>query len=539
VFRIIGIFLTIVIYAAIPLSCGRQNPALKDRPQSVAGPQTIEIERMAYAAFVYVSAGGSDSGGDGSAAKPYQSLTYALKTIGDADREHKYAVCVSAGEYREETLQMKAYVDLYGGFSKDWQERDIWTRQSVLSGQGKRRVLEGADDARLDGFIIQNGVVRGHGGGLLCDGVSPVITNNIFENNRSLKPLHWKPVYWHETANDGGAVYCNNGSAAVFTFNLFVENSTENGRGAGIAFHDRCKPVLANNVFLNNTAGLDDPMRSSDGGAVSVFDHCQARLDHNIFSSNRALASNDAGGAFIALWSSAQVNGNLFVDNKADDDAGALFVGGQEHRYDSPLDPIPPSEEFFVSIAQNVFIGNRNKSMNSGAMRFTMESRGEFTGNYTAFNNGVYFQRSEVRIAGNLFLDPVLVTETKAGLKKSMVRDNTFYAGLDLRTEVTMENNRISQQEPATGKSKRLLRMEFPGRELIAVSAIYYKRQFVTRVIIPELNAAVGELNNRVIRTGNHWAVIKSNQAGEITLWGNFSGQAVFYLLPVYQKAVD
>jgi hypothetical protein len=84
-----------------------------------------------------------------------------------------------------------------------------------------------------------------------------------------------------------------------------------------------------------------------------------------------------------------------------------------------------------------------------------------------------------------------------------------------------------------------LLRLEFPGRELLAVSAIYYKKQFVTRVIIPELNAAVGELNNRVIRTGNHWAVIKSNQAGEIILWGNFSGQAVFYLLPVNQMAID
>jgi len=533
-------FITLVIYAVMMMSCSRQKPVSKDVSLPVAGPQTIKIERTAYADFVYVSAdSGSDREGDGSALKPLQSLGYALKTITDASRENKYAVCVSVGEYKEETLQMKAYVDLYGGFSKDWKERDIWTCQSILSGQGKRRVLQGADDARLDGFIIQNGVVRGHGGALLCDGVSPVVTNNVFQHNRSLKPLRWKPEYWHETANDGGAVYCKSGSAAVFTFNLFVENSTENGRGAGIAFHDRCKPVLANNVFLNNTTGLDDPMRSSDGGAVSVFDHCQARLDYNIFAGNKALASNDAGGVFIALWSSAQVNGNLFLDNEADDDAGALFVGGQEHRYDAPLDPIPPAEDFFVSIGRNIFIGNRNRTMNSGALRFTMESRGEFYGNYTAFNNGVYFQRSEVLIAENIFLDPVLLTETKTGLKKSTVRHNSFNAGLDLRTAVTMENNFIRRSNAAKGLSEDPLRIGSAGRAFIAASATYYKRQFITSVTLPELDAADGELNNRVLQTGNRWAVIKSNLAGEVNLWGNYSGQAVFYLLPVCRNTED
>ncbi|MDZ7765889.1 MAG: hypothetical protein U5K00_15985 [Melioribacteraceae bacterium] len=44
--------------------------------------------------------------------------------------------------------------------------------------------------------------------------------------------------------------------------------------------------------------------------------------------------SNDGGAVFIALWSSTAVKNNIFVDNECGDDAGALFVGGQEHRYD-------------------------------------------------------------------------------------------------------------------------------------------------------------------------------------------------------------
>ncbi len=169
-------------------------------------------------------------------------------------------------------------------------------------------------------------------------------------------------------------------------------------------------------------------MRSSDGGAISIFDWCDARIENNIVLSNKALASNDAGGIFIALWSSAVVKGNLFIDNDAGDDAGGLFVGGQEHRYDSPLDPLPPKDKFFVDVKENIFLGNKNSSMNSGAMRFTMESRGIFQRNITAFNNGIYFQRSEVKVSENIILDDFLFVETKKGLKKGEISNNLIWA---------------------------------------------------------------------------------------------------------------
>ena len=87
-------------------------------------------------------------------------------------------------------------------------------------------------------------------------------------------------------------------------------------------------------------------MRSSDAGAVSIFNWSDAVIEGNLFISNIADSKNDGGAIFIALWSSAKVNNNLFVDNHSGDDAGALFVGGQEHRYGGlPLDPIPPKDQ--------------------------------------------------------------------------------------------------------------------------------------------------------------------------------------------------
>ncbi|MCB9207354.1 MAG: hypothetical protein H6611_08645 [Ignavibacteriales bacterium] len=68
---------------------------------------------------------------------------------------------------------------------------------------------------------------------------------------------------------------------------LFINNKTENGRGAAIAFNGNCNPLIINNVFLNNIAGLDDTMRSSDGGAVSLFNWCKGTIKE-IFLGNKS-----------------------------------------------------------------------------------------------------------------------------------------------------------------------------------------------------------------------------------------------------------
>jgi hypothetical protein len=359
-----------MIIGVIGFACEPKIEVTVERETTkISGPQTEQINKKNYSEMYYVADNaGSDEDGNGSKEKPWASVNYALSQISTASVESRVALLISGGDYSKSTIQMKEYIDLYGGFSEnDWQ-RDITKNVSVLSGDGERRIINAADNSKLDGFMLISGVVRAKGAGLYCGGGVPQITNNTFYRNKTLKPVPWKPKFIHETAHDGGAIYCENGASPLIKNNLFVNNQTENGRGAAIAFSNKCEGQIIDNVFIKNVAGTDDPMRSSDGGAISVFNWCNTTIEGNVILSSRADSNNDGGGIFIALWSSAKVNKNIFVDNFSGDDAGALFVGGQEHRYESPLDPLPSREKFFVSIKENTFLGNSHGGNNSGAM---------------------------------------------------------------------------------------------------------------------------------------------------------------------------
>lgn len=494
--------------------------------KNVVEPKTEQVELKNYSKVLYVS--NCINTGDGSKENPYNSIQEAVNAS-----EGKTAILV-AGSDTVKTIKLKNNVHLFGGFNpKDW-TRDIADFPSFIDGLGNNRLIIAAENNTIDGFVLQNGRVRGNGAAILCDGVSPRIFNNYFVKNQAQGPKPWKPKYWHETANDGGAVYCSDGASPVVENNVFIRNTTVNGRGAAFAADGNCKPIIRNNVFFENRAGLDDPMRSSDAGAVSIFDWSDAVIEGNLFISNIADSKNDGGALFIALWSSAKVHKNIFVDNHSGDDAGALFVGGQEHRYGGlPLDPIPAKEKFFVSITENIFIGNHHGGVNSGAMRFTMESRGEFIGNRLAQNNGVYFQRSEVRIADNTILDNFLFIETKEGLDKGIIENNLIWAAYDQQVDAAVRNNNMREPVEGNGNYSKVPKFIDDGIEIKSIASVFDRDAFSTTALT-HAKFEVNQLANRVVKIGNKWAVIKSNHSNSITVWGNFSGEVKFEVAPTY-----
>lgn len=499
----------------------------------VKGPLTNQIDLDRYSQVLFISENGSDEKNNGTKDNPFKTIQYAVSKTNNLTESTRTAILVAEGIYGGETISLKSFIDLYGGFNKDNWERNVEVYKSEISIKNEQRAIIASDNNTIDGFTISNAVFRGKGAAIYCDGTSPTITNNIFINNKTLKPLDWNPKYWHDTANDGGAIYGKDGASPLIKNNLFVSNKTENGRGAAVAFDNECHPKIIDNVFYKNETGLDDPMRSSDGGAVSIFRWCKGLIEGNIFLSNYAGANNDAGGVFIALWSSTIVRNNIFVDNECTDDAGALFVGGQEHRYDAPLDPFPSKEEFYVTIENNYFVGNRNPSMNSGAMRFTMESRGEFTNNVVAHNNGVYFQRSETKITDNIILDNMLVIETKEYLDKTIIKDNFIWADFTLdETEAVLENNYMLDADKHPGNINKPLELNNDGVELTVLSAYYLKDKNHTELIVAF--DVKDDLTNRIIKSGDKWSVVKSHSNGVIQIWGNFSAITSLQVLPTY-----
>jgi len=525
--------LMIILFGILFWKCEKND--VESLPVANFGRENTTLDKKSYQSLLYVSnLKGMDKEGAGSKAKPYQSITYALSQVHDASSSKHWAILVSEGYYAENKISMRSHVDLFGGYSQEDWERDVSRHITEINGEFKDRIIIGADSARLDGFKIVDGQIRGRGAGILCDGVSPIISNNIFQRNMTLGPDPWSPKYWHKTANDGGAVYCVNEAAPIIKNNLFVGNRTENGRGAAIACQTRCQPHIYGNVFAYNITGIKDPMRSSDGGALSIFDWCSATIESNLFIGNKALSSNDGGAIFIALWSSADFRNNILIDNHTSDDAGGIFVGGQEHRYDAPLDTLPSKENFFVNIENNIFIANQNPSKNSGAMRFTMESRGRFAENLVVHNSGIYFQRSEVIVEKNIILDNFLFIETKEGLKPGIIRDNIIWADFSLQTPASVTNNNILGTYVPDGNYSQTPQFENDSVQLSVFAASFSLKNSTTDVLLTESEISEGKWVNRVVKAGNKWGIVKVNKNDKLQVWGDVSGESKLLILPSY-----
>lgn len=511
----------VALLALLPAIAFAARPA----PGPVAQPA---VDLKAYSTVLYVAqTGGDDIKGDGSRTKPFASIPAALEAAGRPATNQRVAVLVSAGRYVQPTLALKSRVDLFGGFASPGGERNIFKYTTSLDGEEQTRIAIGADDTRLDGFFLVNGRVRGKGAALLCDGVSPVIAHCIFINNRTLTPANWNPPLLHETAHDGGAIMALNGSAVRVDHCLFYANTTECGRGAAFASDRAATPQIVASVFANNRAGLNDPMRSSDGGAISFFDWSRGEISDSVVVANEALTRNDAGGVFVALWSSPRIARNLIVANEAGDDAGGLFLGGQEHRYDGPLDTYPAADRFNIAVEGNVFIGNTNSSKNSGAMRVTMETRAHFTNNLITENSGgFYLQRSEIVGERNTVWQEWQFLEDKPSLGASKFTGNIFKGptGNVESQRVTFAGNMAPDNTPG-GPHLPVADIFLDDGIAGDLTGLHFDAVTCTTTVTTSQPLPAGDYTNRVVRMadgkkGGQARVIARASGSEIVIWG-------------------
>ncbi len=515
-----------VLFLACTLSLSSLPAAL---PSDV-GPQSLAVDLARYALVRHVDAQrGNDVSGDGSREKPWASLPHALEHVGAPTAGSRAALLVAAGRYLQPTLLLKSHVDLYGGFAPEagfGGPRDVHAHATMLDGAEAQRIAFGADDTRVDGFHFVRGRVRGKGAALLCDGVSPTIANCLFTQNRTLIPQPWAPAQLHETAHDGGAMFVTNGAAPRIEHCYFYDNTTECGRGAAIAADRRAAPRIIASVFAHNRSGLDDPLRSSDGGAISFFDWCGGEVRGCVISANVSLARNDAGGLFLALWSAPVIADNVFTANNGGDDAGALFIGGQEHRYDAPLDAYPPTEKFHVLVERNVFVGNTNTAKNSGAMRVTMESRATFRDNVITENQGgFYLQRSEIVAERNTVWQDWRFVEDKPSLGPSRLSGNILKGPLGGKIEARATLARNMAEPVAGGSDTVTVANVFENDGATgAITGLRFDPTTLTTVVTAAADLPQPALAGRLIGLSQgknaQWRVIQRTTARDIVVWG-------------------
>ncbi len=296
----------------------------------------LAMAAPARAATLYVDDDAA-SGGDGSLARPFQSLQLAIDAAASGDD-----VFVAGGTYAAISVTGKE-LHLYGGYDGAFAARG-GAVPSVIQGAPSAPVVSlfETGSSILDGFVV-----RGGHRGLFIDADFMSTTNRPLIRNDVIE------------ANDTASVDENGGGVLAIhcTDARFVGNTVRgNAAGRGAAMATACASVLLeNNVIENNIASSDhggglyltgativvrgNLIRGNEvgviagygwgGGAIVYGAGVTVSFERNVFTGNHAQSLGS--GVFIDDGATATFDGDLFYANRCGSDGGAgIFVDGYD-----------------------------------------------------------------------------------------------------------------------------------------------------------------------------------------------------------------
>ena len=265
------------------------------------------------------------------------------------------------GTDRTESIRLRDGVALYGGFagyesSRD--QRDIRANVCTLSGNIGRpdlsddnsyHVLVGAQDARLDGFVIREGNANGQafhakGGAMVnyarhkqkaptgwATGFTVHIANSLFLNNKAIEggavynydrsePTFTNVVFRDNSAESGGAIVDRVGVKSTLKQCQFVNNFAK-WRGGAVYFDYGSRPMITDCNFSNNKT-------DGHGGATYIISRA-SQLENSVVNvSNSVFSGNQAklrGGAIANADSGVlEISKCEFKQNQAGKGGGAV-----------------------------------------------------------------------------------------------------------------------------------------------------------------------------------------------------------------------
>jgi len=196
----------------------------------------------------------------------------------------------------------------------------------------------------IEGFTITNGYASNGvpggsaGGGILCDGASPTIRNNIITDNYAENT--YSGYDWDSGGTAGGGIALNHGASPTIEGNTITANHGYNHQswgaaGGGISVAHHSKPVIRNNAITHNL-GDDD---ATAGGVLCIYDG-SATIEGNIITHNEATNKRSswsgAGGGITAYKNShPYIINNVIAYNTAVETVGGQAAGGIFDRWDS------------------------------------------------------------------------------------------------------------------------------------------------------------------------------------------------------------
>ena len=284
-------------------------------------------------------------------------------------------------------------------------------------------------DTVLEGFGIEGGCAVEKGGGILCEGASPIIRGNIIRGNITYSAggfllggggiacYDGSPLITENTIKfnvgdvNGGGIYCGPGCTATITDNIiegnFVDGFFEGGNGGGIGANG-ASVVIRNNILRDNTA-------TEYGSGICCYYDCAVDISENLvtggqiagaiflsdctgsFSGNDVIGNagywgtitcddssitianniiNDNGaGISISAWS-WQPNAGAFEENtRSDTDRGASMIEVTNNTISENNGPgIYVSGDMNRPVIRGNFISGNSTSQGGGGIRCTNDA---------------------------------------------------------------------------------------------------------------------------------------------------------------------
>ncbi len=520
------------------------------------GPRTEQIDFTCYSRVLHVSDLNGTPNGTGDENLPFKTIEEALKVSEGATETERNSILVAGGIYQVTALPMREYVDLYGGFDpRDWRKRNIHEFPSILDANQKGPVVVGANHARLDGYKVTNGKNDAMGGGIVCQSVSPTLTNNFITGNRTIYTAAIAPETLHLVGHEGAGIAVLNAASPVIRNNLIYGNSTDVGDGGGISVRDRSNPNIIGNVIVGNKTGLTDTTmydgkigsRSSNGGGISVSTHSAPQITGNVISLNVVHNTSDGGGIYAEYGSAPLIQGNWLTGNTTSDDGGAIYVRGLE-------DLSAPSGA--VIIEGNLFAGNkiyhegRQKKGYTEAIFLSKRGRAAIRNNlFVGQLTGIGVANSTMVTEGNTIVDHtgpgiyVDLREELPGVEQSTVTGNIFWGNTrqvevnrKFSTPPRVENN-VIQGGLEEGDNSDIDPGFIDNSFHMKVISIEYKDSKCLTEVQIDSKLPEGSIAGRLARIGEKWSVIQKSTPGRITIWGDLrdSGDSL-YIPPAYER---
>lgn len=276
---------------------------------------------------------------------PYTSIQAAIDAASDYD-----SILIATGIYSDrhahdapdgyqgpgvinQVVTIDKKVSLFGGYNSTFTLRDPELYPTVIDAQNQSRciVVDPSTDPVISGLIVRNGSAYTQGGamwgnaggGLFSMSSSPIILNCIFdscfadgggglflESSDYFNLLHTEIT--NNSSNDFGGGAHINGSDGYIEDCTFESNYCDGiGGGVYIAYNE---PTIRQSSFVSN-------MAAGSGGGIALA-YCSADLSGNLIMENSA----DYGAGIRCYSCTGTIERCQFQRNLAEWDAGGIYL---------------------------------------------------------------------------------------------------------------------------------------------------------------------------------------------------------------------